>query len=79
MEKSVYLKRKADQVLLDWKASKNKKPLIVLGARQVGKTRSIREYAKSSGYESFIEINFVSEEKYKTIINDGYTADAITS
>jgi len=36
----------------------------------VGKTESIRHFAQIAGYESFIEINFVEEEKYKQIIVD---------
>jgi len=43
--------------LLKWKNSKNKKPLIIKGARQVGKTYAIREFAKTS-YKHLVEINF---------------------
>lgn len=43
------------------------------GARQIGKTESIREFAKAN-YSSSIEINFVEEPKYKTIIGEGYAA-----
>lgn len=76
MEK-FYLKRKMDDFLSEWKANKNKKPLIVKGCRQVGKTESIRRFAATAGYESFVEINFVREEKYKKITADGYEAAAI--
>lgn len=69
----MYLKRKIDQYLQEWKAGENRKPLIVKGARQIGKTESIREFAKAN-YSSFIEINFVEEPKYKTIIEEGYAA-----
>lgn len=70
------LKRKADLFLEEWHRDKNKKPLIVQGARQVGKTETIRQFAKKH-YKNFIEINFVIEEKYKVIFDDGYTPDAI--
>lgn len=70
----IYLKRKIDDFLIKWKNDDNKKPLIVKGCRQVGKTKSIRHFAKMAGYESFIEINFVKEEKYKSIITNGYDA-----
>ena len=40
---------------------------------KIGKTESIREFAKAN-YSSFIEINFVEEPKYKTIIEEGYAA-----
>ena len=51
------LKRKVDLFLKNWKENINKKPLIISGARQIGKTTSIRELGKT--YESFIEIDFV--------------------
>ena len=44
----MYLKRKIDQYLQEWKAGENRKPLIVKGARQIGKTESIREFAKEN-------------------------------
>ncbi len=72
-----YLKRKIDGFLLKWKEDKDKKPLIVKGCRQVGKTESIRHFAKAAGYQSVIEINFVKDEKYKKITLDGYSASAI--
>ena len=62
---TLYLKRKIDNFLLNWKDDENRKPLIVKGCRQIGKTESIRHFAKIAGYESFIEINFVKEKKYK--------------
>ena len=69
---TIYLKRKIDEFLLNWKNSLNKKPLIIKGCRQIGKTESIRHFVKETNYESFIEINFVKEEKYKQITNEGY-------
>lgn len=72
----MYLKRKIDEYLINWKSSINKKPLIVRGARQVGKTESIMKFANSN-YESVIEINFVRAEKYKKIIDDGYDTNSI--
>lgn len=73
----LYLKRKIDKYLLEWKSTPKRKPLIVKGCRQIGKTESIRNFAKVAKYESFIEINFVKEEKYKKITVDGYEANAI--
>ena len=70
------LKRKIDKFLLDWRNSKTRKPLIIKGARQTGKTTSIEKFGKEN-YKSFIEINFVSMPEYKTIFNDGYTVDSI--
>lgn len=69
----MYLKRKIDTYLEEWKADSSRKPLIVKGARQIGKTASILHFANQH-YESIIEINFVSEPKYKMIVADGYSA-----
>ena len=55
-----YLKRKIDAVLLKWKGQKDKKPLLLRGARQVGKTRAVRELAKS--FEHYIEIDFLDSK-----------------
>ena len=51
-------------------------PLIVKGARQIGKTRSIKEFAKDN-YKSVIEINFVLEKQYKDIFDEGFDVDTI--
>lgn len=73
----VYLKRKIDRFLQAWKENPDRKPLIVNGCRQVGKTESINHFAHAN-YESVIEINFIRDEKYKGIISDGYeTSDII--
>ena len=68
-----YLKRKIDSFLYEWKNDTDRKPLIVKGPRQVGKTESIKKFA-SENYQSIIEINFFAEPKYKGIIADGYSA-----
>lgn len=72
----MYLKRKVDAFLAEWKADADRKPLIIRGSRQIGKTESILHFAKAN-YESVIEINFVRDEKYKGIISDGYEASDI--
>lgn len=70
------LKRKIDQYLTDWKNKPARKPLIVKGARQVGKTRSIEWFA-GQNYASVIEINFIEQKKYREIFNDGFEVDDI--
>ena len=70
------LKRKIDSFLLNWKNDPNKKPLIVKGARQIGKTRSIEWFAHKN-YKSVIQINFVEQPKYKSIFDDGFEVDRI--
>ena len=72
----MYLGRKIDSFLAEWKNDPEKKPLIVKGCRQIGKTESILHFANEN-YESVIEINFVRDEKYKKIIVDGYDVDSI--
>ena len=70
------LKRKIDSYLLEWKNNPERKPLIVKGARQVGKTESIRNFAKNN-YKSVIEINFVLQKQFKDIFDDGFEVDSI--
>lgn len=70
------LKRKIDKYLEEWKASVDKKPLIVKGARQVGKTASIRYFGEKY-YNNIVEINFALQPKYKQIFADGYEVDSI--
>lgn len=70
------LRRKIDKFLKDWKDSPNHKPLIVKGARQIGKTFSIEEFG-GKYYENVISINFILQPQFKTIFNDGYDEKSI--
>ena len=70
------LKRKVDNYLLEWKNNPDHKPLIIKGARQVGKTRSIEWFA-SQNYQCVIQINFVEQKRYRDIFEDGFEVDAI--
>ena len=72
----MYLKRKIDSFLCDWKKNSNHNPLIVKGARQIGKTESILHFAKQN-YDNVVYINFVEEPKYKNITVDGYKPEKI--
>lgn len=71
-----YLKRKIDSYLEEWVNNKERKPLIIKGARQVGKTESILRFAHQH-YDNVIEINFIESPKYKHILEDGYAAEQI--
>ena len=71
-----YLRRKIDKYLDEWYESENKKPLIIKGARQIGKTKSIREFAKRH-YDYVIDINFVLNAEFRDIFDDGYSVDTI--
>lgn len=70
------MKRKIDDFLLSWKQNPNRKPLIIKGARQIGKTSSIEWFA-SQHYTHVIEINFVEQKKYREIFSEGYEVDTI--
>lgn len=72
----MFLKRKVNEFLTQWKNSENRMPLIVKGARQIGKTESIKHFAKEN-YEYIVEINFVLQSGYKDIFDDGYEVDNI--
>ncbi|MDR1593702.1 MAG: AAA family ATPase, partial [Prevotellaceae bacterium] len=50
------MKRKIEQKLVDWKNNPNHKPLIVNGARQIGKTYSILEFGIKN-YQNIVHIN----------------------
>ena len=72
----IQLKRKIGTYLQHWKKDTERKPLIVRGAGQVGKTESIRRFAEENS-KNVIYINFVEEPKYKLITEDGYKPDDI--
>ncbi len=61
------LKRKVDDFLIGWKKTKNHNPLIIYGARQIGKTTSIESFGKT--YKHFIEINFIENPEYKQVFS----------
>ena len=70
------LKRKIDGFLAEWKSNPEHMPLIVKGARQIGKTKAI-EYFASKNYKYVIEINFVLQKQYKDIFDDGFEVDTV--
>lgn len=78
-------KRHVVAYLVDWKANKNRKPLILRGARQVGKTTLITEFAKS--YDFFISLNlekaadkefFEAYDDVNTIVESLFLSNNIT-
>lgn len=76
MVKTERLSRKIDIFLNEWKANENRLPLIVKGARQIGKTEAIRHFAKKT-YRSVVEINFALQKQYRTIFDNGFDVDTI--
>lgn len=70
------LRRKIDKFLIDWKNNKDHQPLIVFGARQIGKSTSIHNFIINN-YENVIEIDFKKQPEYKSIFKEGYEPDKI--
>lgn len=70
------LSRKIDYKLIQWKKQNDRYPLIVKGARQIGKTEAIRHFAILN-YQSVVEINFALQKQYKDIFDDGFEVDTI--
>ena len=70
------LKRKAYYKLLEWKNNKEKKCLVVKGARQIGKTYIIKQFGREN-YKRFVYINFLEEPEYKDIFAKSLAAKDI--
>ena len=60
------MKRNAIQTLINWKASDDRKPMVLKGARQVGKTWLMKEFGRSC-YDSTVYFNFDEEDQLKSI------------
>ena len=72
----MYYRRKIDDYLKKWKEDPSHKPLIVKGARQIGKTESLLHFAKTN-YENVVYINFALEKKFINILADGYDVGSV--
>lgn len=57
---NMYFKRKIDQELVTWSLESKRKPLLLRGARQVGKSSAVRELSKHFGY--YLEVNFEEQK-----------------
>lgn len=55
------LRRKVDDYLLTWKSQSDRMPLVIKGARQVGKTASVMQFAQQN-YVQVVAINFVLQK-----------------
>ncbi|MCX5922796.1 MAG: AAA family ATPase [Candidatus Dependentiae bacterium] len=69
------MKRTIDYYLLEWKHRPHRKPLILRGARQVGKTHAVRVLGKT--FTNFIEINLESNQAARTILEKDLDLDRI--
>ncbi len=71
----MYITRSIDNELLKWKDKADRKPLLLRGARQVGKTATIRNLAKN--FYNFLEINFEEDKRIHTIFESNLSPNEI--
>ena len=64
--REIQLNRNAIQELINWKSSIDRKPMVLKGARQVGKTWLMKEFGRNY-YNSFVYFNFDEEDELKSI------------
>ncbi len=60
------MKRDVHNILMQWKAESNRRPLLIRGARQVGKTYVVRRFGREE-FENYLELNFEKNPEYKEI------------
>lgn len=72
-----YFKRHVDKYLEEWKNSLNRKPLLVRGARQVGKSSAIRHLGENFKY--YIEVNFERQKDIKMLFGDNLNVKNVCS
>ena len=70
------MERKAMAELVKWKEKKNRKPLLLYGARQVGKTYLVKEFA-SKYFKDIIYVNFETNKIISKMINENITPEYI--
>jgi len=70
------MKRIAYQKLLKWKSNKSRKPLILQGARQVGKTFLINEFGRNE-YKNLYYLNFEQDKNLSTLFDSSLNPDKI--
>ena len=72
----IMLKRKIETYLVDWKKSEDKKPLVIKGIRQCGKTYIVRKFAEEN-YENVVYMNFILEPDKKSAFSGNIDVDTI--
>lgn len=72
------LNRKINNILQEWKKNPNRKPLIIKGVRQCGKTYAVLEFAKTN-YQHVLYINFLEDKQAKQIFVESLKAEHIIS
>ena len=71
------LRRKIDDILLEWKESEDRKPLVIKGCRQCGKTSSVVAFAKKH-YPHVVYLDFHEHREYKAFFAGALDVDTIT-
>ncbi|MDF7665863.1 AAA family ATPase [Bifidobacterium sp. ESL0745] len=70
------LQRLAERRLGQWRNNPQRRALLIDGARQVGKTYLVRQFAKAN-YQVFLEINFIETPSAKTVFEGDLNADTL--
>lgn len=70
------LKRKIEQSLMEWKNTPNRKPLIIKGCRQCGKTFSVLDFARKT-YKNVVYLNFFENPDYASVFSGSLEIDNI--
>ena len=68
--------RSISDKLTEWKREPDRKPLIIIGARQVGKTYSVREFAAAE-YRAVLEINFQDDVQARSYLEKSHSIKEI--
>ncbi len=73
----MYFERIIDKYLQEWAARTERKPVLLRGARQVGKSTAVRNLGKS--FDNFVEINFERQPEYKVLFEGNLVVNRIVS
>lgn len=71
----MYINRHIDKELSAWRKSKKNKPILLRGARQVGKTNTVRQLSKQ--FDNYIEINFEENQQIHSVFEGNLSPDQI--
>lgn len=70
-----YIPRNIDHALLEWKDDPFRKPMLLRGARQTGKTTAVRNFA--THFDSFVELNFEKDKRLSGIFDGNFDVQRI--
>ena len=73
----MYYKRHIDKYLSEWASRNTRKPILLRGARQVGKSTAVRQLGRQ--FASYVEINLEREPQYKVVFLPDLNVDRIVS